>query len=390
MEINNNEIFRETIENIVSNETINKVIISNPTNKSAKYKKVVIENKNDHYMENAYTDKHSFTNNFDVSAIVERIDFYRNDFKQINIFSNEFEYMIKISKSGKLFLSKTKLKTELKLSSTNNRVKNYIFNENEIIQPLIDMGIYTAEGKIVKSMYDKYKQINRFIELIDDYMKDNKLSRINIVDFGCGKSYLTFVVYYYFKYIKNTDITMVGLDLKEDVIKKCNETAKKYGYSSLRFELGDINGYKPNMDIDMIITLHACDTATDYALYNAINWNVKMIFSVPCCQHEVNKQISSESLPIITRYGLIKERISSDFTDIVRCNLLKAMSYNVEMIEFVGFEHTPKNLLIRANLTRIPLDVRKKYLQEVVDLKTAFNFEQTLYKLLKNRLDDLL
>ena len=383
MEITKLEL-NENIEEIIKNNSIIKIIISNPIGNSQTYKKIIFENKIDRYMIVAYTEKQSFTTNIEVSKLAERLilDFTDN-YKQLNIFSTEFEFMIKISKAGKIFLSKTKIKNTKEISSSNNRTKNYIFKENQIIQPLIDMGIYTQDGKIIKSMYDKYKQINRFIELIDDYMKNNNLEKINIVDFGCGKSYLTFVVYYYFKYIKKIDINMVGLDLKEDVIKKCNETAEKYGYSSLHFELGDINGYKPQMEVDMVITLHACDTATDYALFNAINWGVKMIFSVPCCQHEVNSQISSSVLPIITRYGLIKERISSDFTDIVRCNLLKAMSYNVEMIEFVNFEHTPKNILIRANLTKIPLSNRKKYLQEVIDLEKTFNFKQSLHLLLE-------
>lgn len=387
MEINRIE-FKENIKTILFGNEVIKIIVSNPINNNPKYKKILFENKINHYMVNSYTEKQSFTTNIDIPTIIDQLCDCINHYKQINIFSTEFEFMIKISKSGKIFLSKTKIKNYTKLSVNNNREKKYIFKENEIIQPLIDMGIYTKDGKIIKSMYDKYKQINRFIELIDDYIRNNNLKSINVVDFGCGKSYLTFVVYYYFRFIRKINITMVGLDLKADVIKKCNDTAKKYGYSSLHFEIGDINGYKPTMNVDMIITLHACDTATDYALFNAINWNVKMIFSVPCCQHEVNKQISSNKLPIITRYGLIKERISSDFTDIIRCNLLKAMSYNVDMIEFVAFEHTPKNVLIRANLTKIPLNIRKQFLQEVIDLENMFSFEQKLYLLLKPKLID--
>ena len=382
----NKEQFKNALSKIFDEDKIAKIVISNPIKKDVKYKKIVIENKLNHFMENAFTAKQSFTKNIPTQNIVDSVCEYVEEYKQYNIFSQDFEYMIKFSKSGKMFLLKNKNKSKLQLTSNNNRVKNYIFKEGEIIQPLIDMGIYTQDGKIIKPMYDKYKQINRFIELIDDYIKDSNLKKINIIDFGCGKSYLTFVVYYYFKFIKNIDITMVGLDLKADVIKKCNETATKYGYKNLSFELGDINGYKPKMNVDMVITLHACDTATDYALYNAINWNVKMIFSVPCCQHEVNKQISSTSLPIITRYGLVKERIASDFTDIIRCNLLKSMSYDVQMIEFVAFEHTPKNILIRANLTDIPVEKRRQYLKEVVDLKDAFHFEQTLYTLLKEKL----
>lgn len=385
---NENTDFKKLINDIFIDSKVSKIIISNPYKKPSKYKKVVLENKINHYMENLYTEKQSFTINLNTNEVVDEICNFSEFFKQYNLFTSDFEYMIKFSKAGKLFFTKNKVKNDVKIESHNNRIKNYIFKEGEIIPPLIDMGIYSQEGKIINSMYDKYKQINRFIELIDDYIKDNNLSHINIIDFGCGKSYLTFVVYYYFKFIRKIEINMIGLDLKEDVIKKCNEAAKKYGYDTLRFELGDINGYKPQMNIDMIITLHACDTATDFALYNAINWNVKMIFSVPCCQHEINKQIATKTLPIITRYGLIKERISSDFTDIVRCNLLKAMGYNVELIEFVGFEHTPKNILIRANLTKIPFAIKKQYLKEVLDLKNAFQFDQTLLNLLSRKLTE--
>lgn len=380
---NNNE-FEIQIANLFEKNRINKIVVSNPANKNYKFKKVVIDNKVNHYLESSFTERQSFSKNISLNDIKERILYYQNDFKQFNFFTNEFEYMIKISKNKKVFLTKNRTQSKTIITNNNNRTKNYILKEGVVIPPLIDMGVYTKDGKIINAMYDKYKQINRFIELIDDYIKNKNLNKINIIDFGCGKSYLTFVVYYYFKIIRNIDINMIGLDLKEDVIKKCNETALRYEYNNLKFELGDINGYKPKMDVDMIISLHACDTATDYALFNAINWGVKMIFSVPCCQHEINKQIKSEQFPIITRYGLIKERISSDFTDIIRCNLLKAMSYNVEMIEFVGFEHTPKNILIRADLTNIPLYVRKQYLKEVIDLQNAFGFNQTLYKLLKD------
>ena len=387
----NKEQLKKEITNLLVKNTIIRIVVSNPIKKSNRFKKVVIENKIDHYLENSFTEKQSFSKNIPLNTIEYALLSYQDDFKQYNFFSDEFEYMIKISKGGKIFFTKSKLQNKLIISnnSNNNRVKNYILKEGEIIPPLIDMGIYTKDGNIVNSMYDKYKQINRFIELIDDYIKNTDMKKINIIDFGCGKSYLTFVVYYYFKMVKNIDINMIGLDLKEDVINKCNEAAIKYGYTNLKFELGDINGYKPSMDVDMIITLHACDTATDYALFNAIKWNVKMIFSVPCCQHEINKQITSKQLPILTRYGLIKERISSDFTDIIRCNLLKAMSYNVEMIEFVGFEYTPKNILIRANLTNIPMRIRKQYLQEVIDLKSFFGFNQTLYNLLEQSLKDI-
>lgn len=379
----------EFLSKLAERENVLKIIVSNPKQGEEKIKKIVFTNKFNRYMVSKFSEKQCFTENIEMNELNKKVDELFLDYKQLNIFSNDGEFNINRSKKGKIFVSKTLKQNQIVVDAENNRSKNYILKENQVIQPLVDMGIFTPDGKIVKSMYDKYKQINRFIELINDAIKDKEMNKINIVDFGCGKSYLTFIVYYYFKFIKKLKIHMVGLDLKKDVIEKCNEAARKYGYEDLYFEVGDINGYKPNMDVDMVISLHACDIATDHALFNAIKWNVKMIFSVPCCQHEVNAQIRSKDFPIITRYGLVKERISSDFTDIVRCNLLKAMSYNVDLIEFVDFEHTPKNILIRGIKTDIPMYDRKKYLEEAIGLMKAFEFNQKLHSLLKEDLDML-
>ena len=291
---------------------------------------------------------------------------------------------MKISKKGKVFLGKKKSDNSKVVKKGHNKEKNYILKEGMIIEPLIDLGVFTKDGKVINSKYDKYKQINRFIEIIDDEIKKNDYKELTILDFGCGKSYLTFVLYYYFVKIKNINVKMIGLDLKEDVIKKCNEIAQRYNYDNLHFELGDINGFKYNNKVDMVITLHACDTATDYALYNAVKWNSKMIFSVPCCQHEFNAQMKSDELSILTKYGIVQERIAALMTDSVRANLLECAGYKTQLLEFIDISHSPKNILIRASKSNVSKEKREKSLNEVNNLIETFNFNPTLFKLLKS------
>lgn len=376
--------FRECIYKIFENN-ITKMVISKPVSKQAEFKKITVNLLKDCYQIAKFTEKQVFHENVKSDLIAGRVaELTVGNYMQLNAWSESKEISASVTKKGKLFYKAKNVSFAANtVKQEHNRQKQYIIPEGEIIEPLIDMGIFTKEGKVVNSMYDKYKQINRFIEIIDDSVKQSDYKKLNIIDFGCGKSYLTFIVYYYLTEIRKIDATIIGLDLKKDVIEKCNKAAEKYGYKNLHFELGDINGFKCPFDVDMVITLHACDTATDYALYNAVTWNAKMIFSVPCCQHELNKQIATDNLSVLTRYGIVQERFCALLTDSIRANLLEYAGYKTQLLEFIDFAHTPKNILIRAVKKQgQSAKVKEKYLAEVDKAIEEFNVNPTLYRLL--------
>lgn len=366
-----------------------KMVISKPLLKEAPYRKIVLEKKESFYQAAAYTQTQVFHQNIqteELSAYLERT--VEGAYLQVNAWEEGFEHTLLISKKGKAsFQSKAAdgaaLAKEAMESASHNRRKKYLLEEGVVIEPLIDMGIFTSEGKIVNAMYDKFRQINRFLEIIEDGLKNYPYDHLNIIDFGCGKSYLTFILYYYLTEIRKREVRIVGLDLKKEVILKCNDAAEKYGYRNLHFEVGDINGYEADFPVDMVVTLHACDTATDYALFHAVRWGANMIFSVPCCQHELNSQIKTADFSLMTRYGIIKERFAALATDAIRGNLLEYCGYKTQLLEFVDFAHTPKNILIRAVQKKaVPASVRRSYLKEVERMMEEFHFKPALYGLL--------
>lgn len=374
------------IEEIFENDPT-KVVFSKPP-KNGEYRKICAVKKEKLYQLEKYTDKQVFHENLSADETIKRCaELFEEGWRQLNARCSEFEYSIALSKKGKILFSKKKivLRNISEDNLSHNRKKNYIISEDEPFPALVDMGVFTKDGKIAKPMYDKFRQINRFTEIIDDAVRERDIPQkpLKIIDFGCGKSYLTFVIYHYFTEIRKIPVEMLGLDLKADVIEKCNEAARRYGYKNLRFETGNIENASVQGTVDMVVTLHACDTATDFALCNAITRGAKMIFSVPCCQHELNGQMKSERLSILTRYGIIKERAAALCTDAIRANLLEYCGYKTQLLEFVDFEHTPKNLLIRG-VKRSNGQGAKKYLEEAERLMEEFSFEPTLYRLLKD------
>lgn len=376
-----NEDWIAAIEKLSANPLM-KIIISKPMAKDCQYKKIVVEKKGDGYQAAKYTEKQVFHDNFGAEDLQGYLmEAIHDTFLQVNAWDEKKEYSLLISKKGAVTLRAKASKEAPDTVTEHNRKKNYILDEGQVIPPLVDMGIFTGEGKVVKSMYDKFRQINRFIEMVDDVLKSYKGDEINIIDFGCGKSYLTFFLYYYVVEIRHMTAHITGLDLKEQVIKNCNKLAEKCGYTDLKFEIGDINGYRTDRKVDMVVTLHACDTATDYALYNAICWNTTYILSVPCCQHELNKQIRSEELSALTKYGIIKERTAALMTDAIRGCVLEYCGYKTDLLEFIDIEHSPKNILIRAVKKPVSEEKRERAKEEADRLCRTFGIRQTLMQL---------
>lgn len=363
---------------------LDKLIISKPVAKSQDFQKIVVEHRATHYQISKYTKTQVFHETIPQEGVVEGcLTLIEGAFLQLNGFTPGQEHMVLLSKKGGCTYKVKTTGATVIAPQTHNRKKQYLLEEGTHIPPLVDMGIFTKEGKVVQSMYHKYKQINRFLEILDDAVKNSKKTAFNIIDFGCGKSYLTFVVYYYLTEIRKVEAHVLGIDLKEDVIKNCNKAAEKYGYTNLKFALSDIRGFQAPFDVDMVLTLHACDTATDYALHHAIGWKADMIFSVPCCQHELNGQMKPETLDLFSQYGIIQERFAALTTDAIRGNLLTYSGYKAQILEFVDLDSTPKNLLIRAVRSPLtPKSVRTKALKQVETAMAEFHVNPTLYTLL--------
>ena len=356
-----------------------------------------------HFQAEEFIGKQAFHKNLTAEEAVDYLEgLMETSFRQLQLEAQDKSGTVLVSKKGKITVKVKKkaamanvaasasgqdsgstggsdaaLKAAWAGGLSHNRKKRYILEEGIPVPFLVELGVQTKEGTIVHAKYDKFRQINRFLEFIEDVLpKLDKNQETRIIDFGCGKSYLTFAMYYYLKVLKGYPVRITGLDLKTDVIEHCSRLAKKFGYESLEFLHGDIASYEGVDQVDMVVTLHACDTATDYALAKAVRWNASVILSVPCCQHELNRQMKNDMLEPVLQYGLLKERMAALYTDGIRAEILENHGYRTQILEFIDMEHTPKNVLIRAVKEGKGKKNGKK-LQEMMDF---LHVENTLAK----------
>lgn len=292
-------------------------------------------------------------------AMKKSLDLITEDFKQINIFLEGEDIQVLASKPATPKVSR-KGGTKKQGSLDHNKKKQYVIPDGEPVDFLVRLGVMDRDGRVFKKHYGKFRQINRYLEIVEDvfpYLPEGERP-LKIIDFGCGKAYLTFAIYYYLKVLKQRNVEIIGLDLKTDVIDFCNKVAKDLKYDELKFLMGDIADYT-NDHADMVVTLHACDTATDYALINAVSWNTKVILSVPCCQHELFSQIKSDVHQPMLKHGILKDRLTEYLTDGLRGLKLEACGYDVAMIEFTSLEHTARNIMIKAVKTDASAEAMK-------------------------------
>ena len=372
------------------NERLDRVILSNPRVKGEVVKAVirpVALKGNVMYQVEEFTEKQAFHRNLGAGEAKEYIAGQLSSrFKQGEISSALGTGRVLVGKKGNMTV-KMKKQAPSKISAApvplpaaHNRQKRYILKEGTPVPFLVELGVMTKEGAVVRSRYDKFRQINRFLEFIEDVLPRLNKSRENtIIDFGCGKSYLTFAMYYYLKEVKGYSIRVIGLDLKQDVINLCNRLARQFGFERLTFYHGDIASFEGVEQVDMVVTLHACDLATDYALAKAVRWNAAVILSVPCCQHQLNGQMKNDLMAPIFRYGILKERMAALCTDGLRAEILENQGYRTQLLEFIDMEHTPKNILIRA-VRQGQGKNNKKEIQAIMDF---LHVEPELAKLLK-------
>lgn len=346
---------QERLADVLQSNHLVSATISQPRQKSSdlrrvKLKPVMLRNAYHIQFEYQYERVMKHKNLTPDEAVTE-VNELLETFRQGQFQLKDSDLQFQLSKKFKVTL-KEKQTAQKEVQLSHNREKQYVLPLDEPVPFLIRLGIQSADGKVKRQKYDKFKQINRFLEFVEDSLKYLPVDRtVRILDFGSGKSYLTFALYHFLHEMKGYDVHITGLDLKKEVIEECASIAKDLGYERLEFLVGDINEYEGETAVDMVVTLHACDVATDMALARAVRWGAKVILSVPCCQKELNRQIQAPNLDVMLQHGLIKERFASLATDSIRAELLGLVGYDAQLLEFIDLEHTPKNIMIRAYLT---------------------------------------
>lgn len=375
----------DLLEKTLNNETLIKLSFGDLRKKSNPFKKAILrplllQGELCYQIEYHFQNKVTHMNLKKDQCLELCTELIRDIFKQINLFSVDADYQILASDPDKPRIIK-KAATKAMPALSHNHEKQYIIPDHVPCDFLIRLGVMDQSGQVIQKHYAKFRQINRFLEIVSDVLDylPKKTEPIRIVDFGCGKAYLTFALYYYLKLKLEKDVDIIGLDLKEDVIDFCNLVAKDLNYDSLQFLKGDIAEYSEQGKADMVVTLHACDTATDYAFIKAVGWGASVILSVPCCQHELFSQISNELHNPILKHGILNERFCSILTDGLRGLKLEAQGYDVSMIEFTSLEHTSKNIMIRAVKTG---KKRDDALEEYLRLKEYWHVNPTIDQLI--------